>query len=231
MSSSLQSTFEVMLILQEYLHKSPQEHVTILDVACGFGQNGSSLMPICHSQKIHPSIVGVDIWLPYLDTLKNNSVYDCLLHCDVKKMPFAEKQFDIIIATEILEHIKKENAALFLDQLETLLKDNSLLVVSTPQGKQEQGEIEGNIYQEHVSVWLKKDLEHFGFNVVTTPLVINTPLGRAFIPIRKIHKGSKTNIKNLLCFSLGGLSFLIPSLSGKLVAYKFKKEKNMSSNS
>ena len=108
--------------------------------------------------------------------------YDLLLLGDARKLPFQTQLFDIVIATEIIEHLEKRTGILFLKDLEKMLRKGGILVISTPQGKEVQHSIDGNNYQEHQSVWVKKDLESIGFNVFTSPLVIKNTSRVGFRP-------------------------------------------------
>jgi 2-polyprenyl-3-methyl-5-hydroxy-6-metoxy-1,4-benzoquinol methylase len=224
MSSSHQATLEIMLIIQEYLEKTNlSKEVLVLDVGCGFGQNGSMLKPMSLNTKINCCLLGIDIWSPYLQSLNKTKIYDNLLSCDGNNLPLNNQtKFNIIIATEIIEHLSKKKAEKLIHNLESSLKANGLLILSTPHGNEPQGAIHNNIFENHISAWSVKDLQSLGFQVVTSPLVIKTPMGNIFTPMRSFNKG-KDRGRNFILFCLGAISCFIPKISGKIIAYKIKK--------
>ena len=226
MSSYFQGTLDVMLTIEFYFEWISNKRVklNILDVGCGFGKYGSLIKHVSLERKLCPYIIGIDVWLPYLRALNGINAYDALLSCEAGNLPFSNRIFDLVIATEIIEHMEKRNGILFLKSLEKLAKKGGLIIVSTPQGKQEQETSEGNTYQIHKSVWMKYELECLGFSVFTSPLVIRTPFGNRFLPKRCFPEKGSDNLKNMLLFSLSAFSFLVPSFSGKLVAYKLVNE-------
>jgi ubiquinone/menaquinone biosynthesis C-methylase UbiE len=226
MSSTFQATFEVMQIIEAYLKcksKSSREY-KVLDVGCGFGKNGALVKHLCLQHKVRSYVVGVDIWSPYLHELNSMKTYNLLLLGDARELPFRTQLFDIVIVTEIIEHMEKHVGLLFLKDLEKMLGKDGILVISTPQGREVQQAIEGNKYQEHQSVWMKKDLELLGFQVFTSPLVLRTPVGLFFVPMRRLPNTSRDVVMNMLLFLLSATSFMVPSISGKLIAYKFKTQ-------
>jgi radical SAM superfamily enzyme YgiQ (UPF0313 family)/2-polyprenyl-3-methyl-5-hydroxy-6-metoxy-1,4-benzoquinol methylase len=99
----------------------------ILDIACGIGY-GSKIMAAAAPESI---FIGVDInggAIKYANEYfnLNNITYLC---CDALKTVFSEK-FDSIVSFETLEHL--ENYEQFVGKLLTCLKDDGILIISTP---------------------------------------------------------------------------------------------------
>lgn len=100
----------------------------LLEIGCGRGfyiKNMSELFP-------DNEIVGIDLKDDYLkiakESIKNKKVK--LLKADATKLPFADKSFDKIIASEILEHI--DNEVLAIKEMRRVLKDKGTIVITVP---------------------------------------------------------------------------------------------------
>ena len=88
----------------------------ILDIGC----NGSDF----HSyiEKTHKEVYGMDI---EVTNYRLNMV-----KADAHYIPFKEKSFDCVFAGEIIEHLI--DPATFLKEIERILKNGGLLVLTTP---------------------------------------------------------------------------------------------------
>ena len=111
----------------------------------------------------NPTIIGVDIWKPYIRKIKRFKVYDSLVIADVRFLPFRRRVFNIVLACEILEHLPKDDAEKVLREVEMVAK--GMIIVSTPLGFMEQDVTHGNPYQKHISAWQPEDLEKNGYDV------------------------------------------------------------------
>lgn len=102
----------------------------ILDVGCG---DGSACFMYAHQYKTR--IVALDI--TYHSTWKkikekeNASSIDFLI-ADANNLPFQEHSFDVVIMTEVLEHL--DDDIKYLMSLNKVLKNNGSLIVTTPNG-------------------------------------------------------------------------------------------------
>lgn len=110
-------------------HVNSFTNKTILDVGCGAGTVSLYLA------NKGASIVGIDISRKAIDSckksarilkLKDKTQFICNT---IEKIKFRRK-FDVIICSEIIEHIPKDKA--FLKRIHKLLKKNGLLILSTP---------------------------------------------------------------------------------------------------
>jgi SAM-dependent methyltransferase len=134
---------------------------TVLDAACGHGGNG--IVTKYYNNKL--SIVGFDIFLPYLHECKHTGAYDNLVLADLLHPPFAENSVDAVFFTEAIEHIEKVQAKKALRELEKLSKR---LILTTPLGlvlRNENEISDGNIHQFHLSGWLPNEFEERGYSV------------------------------------------------------------------
>lgn len=104
------------------------ENKIILDVGCGYGY-GSYLL--AHKAK---SVVGIDIQINRIKIAKNiyqkdNIKFYWLDALSLNKK-FCNNSFDVVVASQFIEHIKKP--VKFLKIVYNLLSDNGLLILSTP---------------------------------------------------------------------------------------------------
>lgn len=91
-----------------------------LDLGCGEG----------HYFKHIPNYVGLDIAVGYLAHFGGNNVWGI-----AQTLPFANKSFDRILASEVLEHTYDRRG--ILRECHRTLKDEGLMIVSTPYSKSE----------------------------------------------------------------------------------------------
>jgi len=152
----------------------------VLDVACGYGYFGYQIRM---EKKGHPTIIGVDIWKPYIKKIKKVRVYESLVIADVRFLPFRRKVFDSILACEILEHLPKEDGWKLLRELEEISK--GIIIVSTPLGFLEQDTIHSNPHQKHVSAWRIEDLIKMGYNV---QILDSRPLPKTLMLVDKVRR-------------------------------------------
>lgn len=131
---------------------------SVLDVACGRGKWG---FLIKSSDKSPRLIVGIDIWLPNLKFVKTHKIYDDVILCNAKKLPFKESQFDLVLACEVLEHLYKSESYAILKEVERVAKRK--VIVTTPNLRIQQGEKGGNPFERHKSRWTSAELKKIGY--------------------------------------------------------------------
>ena len=110
------------------------------------------------------NIVGCDLFLPYLHFCKGLSgVYDCLIQCDARFLPFKKGAFDIVLVAEVLEHLTKEDGEKIFAESERCAKKK--VIITTPQYPLHQEKLDENVLQEHISRYTANDLKKRGFIV------------------------------------------------------------------
>jgi len=169
-------------VLDKYILKElpPNlDRIMLLDVACGLGHYAFKIRT---EKDGNPTIVGLDIWKPYLLKIKRLRLYDDLIVGDAINLPFRDKAFQIVLACAVIEHLPKNKGIAFLSEIERVAKD--IIVVVTPCGFMSQGAIRGNPYERHRSGWMPKDFISRGYRVKT---VYYRPLHPILNIIRKIR--------------------------------------------
>lgn len=139
---------------------------SMLDVACGMGKWAFLARTNAKFFVKHPpdKIVGVDIFRPYLNFLKNEvKVHDALVRCDIRFLPFKDKIFDIVLIAEVIEHLTKEDGEKIFWEAKRLTKKR--IIFTTPQYPLPQSDLDGNMKQEHISRYAAGDFKKMGFKV------------------------------------------------------------------
>ena len=191
---------------------------TILDVGCGPGYFFQEVRRLIAPRYA----VGVDLFLPFLSACRRAKVYDDLILCDVRALPFRKRSFTSILCTEVIEHLEKTDGIHLIHQIEDLAEQN--VVISTPVGflhecpefDRERILIDGSEYKKqqnsfhspHVSGWSPQELRNRGYRVVGTS-------GHRFLSLRRT--GAAWEL--LIAISLP-VVHLIPEMAFQMVAQK-----------
>lgn len=112
-----------------------------LDVGC---TTPTGLGTTLHSIIYNNNVYGLDIIdCPNMKNFKQG---------DAQKMPYKDEMFDTVIAGELIEHL--ENPEKFLLESKRVLKDNGILIITTPNKKSWSNRIFGNYNLErHISLF------------------------------------------------------------------------------
>lgn len=136
----------------------------MLDVACGKGKWGflTRLNAPFLVKEPPMKIVGCDIFLPYLRFCQGlSTVYDCLVRCDARYLPFKKGAFDIVLAAEVIEHLNKEDCEKIFAESERCAKKK--VIITTPRCPLHQEALDDNVHQQHISRYTANDLKKRGF--------------------------------------------------------------------
>jgi 2-polyprenyl-3-methyl-5-hydroxy-6-metoxy-1,4-benzoquinol methylase len=95
----------------------------ILDIGCGTGLNARHLAAQGHS------VVGLDLSPVAIEQFRANGFEGIV--CDVANgVPLVDGSFDLVFTSEVIEHVA--DTGTFLSEAHRLLKDNGILVLTTP---------------------------------------------------------------------------------------------------
>lgn len=130
---------------------------SILDIGCGSGTYKEELKGLCAPKAFWH---GVEIWRPYIEKFDLFSKYDLVTVGDARELKF-DRQYDLCILGDVLEHMTEEQAKELLDKARKFCK---CVIVSIPVGHYPQGEFEGNPHEAHITDnWTHESLiEVFG---------------------------------------------------------------------
>lgn len=141
-------------IIQRYL-----THVqTILDAGSGKGNDMEFL-----NKRMRLFSVGVDLFRPWIQHLKNKKIHSDYVHCDIRQLPFKTGSFDAALCSEVIEHLEKVDGFAAINELERVAFHQ--VVITTPNGFMCYEESEGNPFQKHKSSWEPIDFIAKGYEV------------------------------------------------------------------
>lgn len=174
----------------------------VLDCGCGHGVWGYLMRSEKAGKKAY--IIGMDIDKGKLDFCKIYHVYDELIQGHAGYLPFTEQSIDICCASELIEHMHKDEGKKFLRNIECICK--GLVIVTTPNGFR-QSSSPTDPYQLHKSKWGVRDFKGRGWKVHGIGLKWSWFLKNQII-------------WGFLRYAFTSLSYVIPELSEMLVAVR-----------
>jgi 2-polyprenyl-3-methyl-5-hydroxy-6-metoxy-1,4-benzoquinol methylase len=119
-------------------------NLRILDVGCGDGVISEPLIKAGHY------VTAVD--LPTVATAANKNKVSALMAGDAETLAFPDSTFDLVIASEVLEHLwAPEN---FVNETYRTLKPHGFLILETPEG------LAGLNYDSHMNYYTVEKLEN-----------------------------------------------------------------------
>lgn len=137
----------------------------LLDIGCGSGRTFRALKLVdsSSSKKLSGAYtVGVDIFRSNL--LDAKSVYDDVILGDARWLPVKSKSTELVILSEVLEHLDKPDGMRLLDSLESVTKEQ--IVLTTPNGYvYEKSAQRDNPWQKHRSGYNEAELSRLGYTV------------------------------------------------------------------
>jgi ubiquinone/menaquinone biosynthesis C-methylase UbiE len=145
------------------------EGAVILDVGCGRGKWGYLLKVDYWYTKVGRRknklnyVVGTDLHPKYLEFVKYHRVYDGLVLCDARHLPFRGNAFDTVLLLEVIEHMVKNEGVKLLKEAERVA--TRLVLVSTPSFFMRQEAKDANVFQKHLSKWTIKDFIRLGYSI------------------------------------------------------------------
>jgi O-antigen biosynthesis protein len=137
------------------------EGKSVLDIACGTGYGAYELSTIARS------VVGVDISEAAISFAQERYQRENLsfIKGDGTVLKFEENMFDVIVSFETIEHLNKDQRVSFYQHLSHALKDEGILVFSTPNKKITSPYTKKPLNPFHVLEFtkseLRKELEQF----------------------------------------------------------------------
>lgn len=96
----------------------------ILDVGCANGYYTKLYAKKCKR------IIGIDSNHELIKRAKEENPKIEFIEADAEKIPFEDEEFDIIIMSDVLEHVKSEELA--LNEVYRVLKKNGKLIITVP---------------------------------------------------------------------------------------------------
>lgn len=166
--------------LKAVLSLMNKNHQNILDVGCASGWFLSQVA----SKYPKAKCTGVDVYKKGIEYGKKTYKSLNLIVADAHKLPFPNKSFDVIICTEVLEHVVNPDKVLI--EIKRLLSEDGIVII-----EMDTGNILFNIawfFWTHLRRGVWKDAHINSFNLKK---------------LKKMILDSKFNIKKTKIFNLG----------------------------
>ncbi|PQJ34594.1 hypothetical protein BSZ35_08270 [Salinibacter sp. 10B] len=110
-----------------FIRKAAPEKVgSILDIGCAYGWELNAL-----SNKAD-RLVGIDIDEAALAQAREQYPHLTFLSCNATDLPFDDHEFDVVILSEVLEHVGEENKQLVIDEAYRVLASGGRLILTGP---------------------------------------------------------------------------------------------------
>ena len=98
---------------------------SFLDVGCGTGEYLATARELGAS-----SVVGIDLAMSYLNRLKTEPSTFSLVQADGSLLPFADGSFDVVLCSEVIEHVPRETVHAVACELRRVTR--RCVLVTTP---------------------------------------------------------------------------------------------------
>lgn len=140
------------------LGKSLSDCTSVLDVGCGDNSPLRTVKNIVYSE-------GIDIHKPSITVSKKNKIHQKYRIGDIQDIDvhYKDKSFDAVIAMDVIEHLKKNEAKVLIKKMENISRKKVILL--TPNGFHDHEHFDNNPHQEHKSGWTVKELQKLGYRV------------------------------------------------------------------
>jgi predicted TPR repeat methyltransferase len=144
---------------QRELRRAARGCRTLLDIGCG---PNSPLRGVARRME---SSVGLDAFAPALEESRARKIHTTHILGDARKLNemFEPKSFDCVAATDLIEHLEKDEGFELLRAMERIARRR--IIIFTPSGFLPQESFGGNDFQRHRSGWSVDEMRDLGFEV------------------------------------------------------------------
>jgi 2-polyprenyl-3-methyl-5-hydroxy-6-metoxy-1,4-benzoquinol methylase len=106
--------------LHEFFLSEVPDLTNTVVLGCGCGHDVWGYLVRSEKNANNAYLVGFDLHKPCVKYCKWHRVYDDIVFADARHLPFRMKSFDVVMATEIVEHLDREDGEIFLDSIDEL---------------------------------------------------------------------------------------------------------------
>lgn len=187
---------------------------TVLDVGCG---DGEFMLKVNPDKKY--DVVGLDLHKPHLKKAKQTGVYKKVVFSDLRKLKLKKNSFDVVLASQVIEHIDKKEGLSMISILEKLAKRK--VIISTPNGFvpfDPFDVIDDNPFQVHKSGWEIEEMKRYGYKVYgqANSFIYRSQTGLLY-KFRRLK-----NFFVMVSLLLAPISYFLPQTSSMIIAVKEK---------
>jgi 2-polyprenyl-3-methyl-5-hydroxy-6-metoxy-1,4-benzoquinol methylase len=114
----------IKVIFNELLSKKDINNKKFLEVGCGLGYFSNK------AYKLGANVTGIDIGPKLVSINKKLTPRGKFFVSSASKLPFKDQTFDVVLSTEVIEHVENQKTA--LREMSRVLKSGGILVITTP---------------------------------------------------------------------------------------------------
>lgn len=142
--------FSAYIFAEKYVQKKD-----ILEIGCGNGYGSN------HLSEYAKSVTAVDMSNKNISFCKDHYSKDNLRFTvtDGTNLLFNENSFDSVISFQVIEHIQLKSVTLYLDGIKKVVKDDGILILTTPNKKLRLLPFQKPWNKDHAIEYDKKSLE------------------------------------------------------------------------
>ena len=130
---------------------------TFLDVGSGLGVP----MELLKKKVKVRYAVGVDLFKPYIQITKSKKIHDKYVLTDARKMRFKKKSFDVVFASDAIEHMNKKDSWKVIEDMERFAKKQ--VIITTSLGYFYHPAVDNNQLQLHKSGYKPEEFIKRGY--------------------------------------------------------------------
>ncbi|MBP9759478.1 class I SAM-dependent methyltransferase [Candidatus Dojkabacteria bacterium] len=112
------------VVFEDLLSKKELQNIKFLEVGCGLGYFSNKAF------KMGAKVTGIDIGPKLVKINKKLTPKGTFVVSSASKLPFKDNTFDVVLSTEVIEHVDNQKEA--LKEMCRVLKKNGVLVITTP---------------------------------------------------------------------------------------------------
>lgn len=122
--NNVETQKRLRIVYGKLLNKREMEGKKFLEIGCGLGYFSNKAF------KLGAKVVGVDIGPKLIKICKNKTPKASFRVANASKLPFRNETFDIVLSTEVVEHVDKQATA--IREMIRVLKKDGILAITTP---------------------------------------------------------------------------------------------------
>lgn len=138
-----------------YLRRETEGCDSLLDLACGYNSL-VRFLDVRHK-------VGVEMFETYLKQSRAKGIHDEYFQDNILTIKFPSRSYDLVLASEIIEHLDKADGFILLNNAESWAKKK--VIITTPNGYIKQDSYDDNPLQIHKSGWSVNEFKRRGYRV------------------------------------------------------------------
>ncbi|MBD3272326.1 MAG: methyltransferase domain-containing protein [Elusimicrobia bacterium] len=165
------ATGTIIAFIEQYHLKN--KTLNVLDVGCGIGHNGFVFREMFEIRyaRLKPEewmhhITAIEIFQGYKNPTWDYVYNTVIIGNCLTEVPYLKNErYDIIFATEILEHLERKDMYSLLDELLHMITDDGSIIITIPVADKEaflsQKDLFGNINETHKNYVTIKDFKKY----------------------------------------------------------------------